>query len=125
MVGYAAQYQNEYQNDPVEPQTWCMYFWIPTSLHMKKGKVAGQVAHAAARLARMMKLDEWEQYINFEVKIVYKVATVDNLFNVQNDFLMEYPVEHHTVVFDNTSETYTVLGIATKRDLKNSKWKLL
>jgi len=121
MVGFATQFQN----NPVEPHTWCMYFWIPTIHHMKKGKVAGQVAHASARLARMMELDEWEDYTIHEVKIVYRVADVEEMFEVRDKLLQEYPVEHHTMVFDNTSEKYTVLGVATKRDLNNSKWKLL
>jgi len=76
--------------------SWCMYFWIPQEIHMKKGKMAGQVAHASARLARMMTKDEWNDYETHEVKIVYKVIW----------------------------EKYTVFGIATKRNLKNKKWKL-
>jgi len=104
--------------------SWCMYFWIPQEIHMKKGKMAGQVAHASARLARMMTKDEWNDYETHEVKIVYKVIDIDTMIKIRTDLLVEYPVEHHTLVFDNTWEKYTVFGIATKRNLKNKKWKL-
>ncbi len=110
--------QHEINND------WCMYFWIPQEMKMKRGKMAGQVAHASARLARMMDEEEWYRYTDHEVKIVYKVPSVEAMFKVREDLLSEYPVEHHTLVFDNTWEKYTVFGIATKRDLKNKQWKL-
>lgn len=103
---------------------WCMYFWIPQEIHMKRGKMAGQVAHASARLARMMNDVEWEYYTNYEVKIVYKVPTIEAIMMVRDELLQEYPLEYHTLVFDNTWEKYTVFGIATKRDLRNKKWKL-
>jgi len=103
---------------------WHMYFWIPQEIHMKRGKMAGQVAHASARLARMMSEWEWDMYTDHEIKIVYKVPTIQDIFDVQEQLLTEYPVEHHTVVFDNTWKKHTVFGIATKRDLKNKKWKL-
>ena len=112
---------NNYQSQ------WCMYFWIPQEIHMKRGKMAGQVAHAASRLTAMMvveSIEEWEKYIDHEVKIVYKVPTVDDMFKVRDELLQEYPIEYHTIVLDNTWEKYTVFGIATKRDLKNKKWKL-
>jgi len=86
--------------------------------------MAGQVAHASARLARMMTKDEWNDYETHEVKIVYKVIDIDTMIKIRTDLLVEYPVEHHTLVFDNTWEKYTVFGIATKRNLKNKKWKL-
>ena len=103
---------------------WCMYFWIPQEIHMKRGKMAGQVGHAAARLARQMNIGDWEEYVAHEVKIVYKVPSIESMLGVRDELLIEYPVEHYTLVFDNTWEKYTVFGIATKRDLKNKKWKL-
>ncbi len=103
---------------------WCMYFWIPQEIHMKRGKMAGQVAHASARLARKMNIGDWENYVSYEVKIVYKVPTIQDILAVRDELLQEYPVEYHELVFDNTWEKYTVFGIATKRDLKNKKWKL-
>jgi len=103
---------------------WCMYFWIPQDIHMKKGKLAGQVAHAAARLARMMGVVDWDNYLNNEVKIVYKVTTTSAMVRVMDELLTQYPVEYHTLVFDNTWEKHTVFGIATKKNLKNKKWKL-
>jgi len=104
---------------------WCMYFWIPQEIHMKKGKMAGQVAHASARLARMMGEVEWEYYLEHEVKIVYKLPTIEAIHRIRDELLTEYPVEYHTMIFDNTWKKYTVFGIATKKDLKNNKrWKL-
>jgi len=116
-------FQIEFNNEP-NTESWCMYFWIPTAIHMKKGKMAGQVAHASARLARMMSNKDWDEYLKHEVKIVYKVAKVDDLAKVRNDLLIEYPVEHHTLVYDLTWDEFTVFGIATKRDLSKTKWKL-
>lgn len=111
-------------NDFDEVDGWCMYFWIPQEIHMKRGKMAGQVAHASARLARMMNEVEWEYYTNYEVKIVYKVPTIKDMMRVRDELMQEYPLEYHTLVFDNTWEKHTVFGIVTKRDLKNKKWKL-
>lgn len=114
-----------------ESAQWCMYFWTPQSIKMKKGKMSGQVAHASARLARMMSKEEWDDYTRHEVKIVYKVKDIDAMFKVRSNLITNhlplatlYPVEYETIVFDNTWEVYTVFGIATKRDLKNIKWKL-
>lgn len=103
---------------------WCMYFWIPQEIHMKRGKMAGQVAHASARLSRMMTEMEWGYYTNNEVKIVYKVASIESMIKVQEKLLKEYPVEYHTLIFDNTLSKFTVFGIATKRDLRKMEWKL-
>ncbi len=110
-------------DEQVPSGQWCMYFWIPTSIHMKKGKMSGQVAHASARLARKMKEFEWDQYIQHEVKIIYKVDTINDLIDLEWEFQLDN-LEYVNLVFDNTWETLTVLGIATKRKLKDKKWKL-
>ncbi len=112
------------ENITKETHQWCMYFWIPQGMKMKKGKLAGQVAHAAARLSRYMTKEQWEDYIEYEVKIVYKVADFDALFRIQEEMVRDHFVMYHTMVFDNTSQNYTVFGVATKTKLHNSKWRL-
>ena len=78
----------------IETQTghksrWSMYFWIVQGPHqkkMRKGKACGQVGHAAARLARMMTTKEWEEYTDYEVKIVYKVGSPDDLQRLDHQY---------------------------------------
>ncbi len=99
---------------PLKPQKWCMYLWIPQGIKMKKGKMAGQVAHASARLARMMDYEQWSEYIRQEVKYVYKVKDIDDLIKLEERFI-DNP--YKTLVFDNTWNMYTCFGIMTKEDL--------
>ena len=108
----------------VDLDQWCMYFWIPQAIHMRKGKLAGQVAHASARLARMMKEDDWKDYVDDEVKIVCKIPKVIDLLSVEEEINMNFPTPYQTMVYDNTWETYTVFGIAIRTNLRNKKWKL-
>jgi peptidyl-tRNA hydrolase len=87
-----------------------MYFWIVQGAHqkkMRKGKAAGQVAHAAARLARKMTEEQWEEYLKYEVKVVYKVRAPDELARLGFEF-SKYP---HTIVFDATWGMHTVFGV--------------
>ena len=105
---------------------WCMYLWIvqgPTQKKMRKGKAAGQVAHAAARLAREVTDKEWIEYLNYEVKIVYKVSTPEQLMELYNDI---YALEvRKTLVYDSTWGKYTVFGLFTKDDPNvDGRWKL-
>ncbi len=111
-------FEKEYQN---VFKDWCMYFWIRQDIKMKKGKMAGQVAHASARLARQMDDHTWSKYILNEVKIVYKVPDMEALLSVQDEL---GEIEFGTMVFDNTWETHTVYGIATQTNLRHKNWKL-
>jgi len=104
---------------------WCMYFWIvqgPEQKKMRKGKAAGQVAHAAARLARKMTEEEWLEYLEHEVKIVYKVSTPQQLRNLPMWFR---DFKKSTIVYDQTWGKYTVFGLVTKKDPNpEGVWKL-
>lgn len=104
----------------------CMYFWIvqgPAQKKMRKGKAAGQVAHAAARLARLMTDDEWVEYIEYEVKIVYKVSTPEKLLELSEK--TKLIGERNTIIYDNTWGMYTVYGMISRYDPnKDKEWKL-
>ncbi len=109
-----------------KPQ-WTMYFWIPQEIHMKKGKMAGQVAHASARLSRMMTSEEWSDYISNEVKIVYKVPEIEHMLGIEYFMNQAYDpfAFYQTLVFDNTWGKNTVFGVAIRENLsKLKRWKL-
>jgi len=105
---------------------WRMYFWVMTGLGMKKGKTAGQVGHAAARIGRKIPDKIWEEYLEYEVKYVFKwpgsldelrheiKKTVENLSRPL--FFLE-----HLVIDAGKSQvepgSETVYGIFTSVDL--------
>ncbi len=94
-----------------------MYVWIvqgPKQKKMRKGKACGQTGHAFARLARLMSLEEWDEYTQYEVKIVYKVSTPKKLVELFYDFKNDG--YRATLVYDDTWEKYTCFGIVTKDD---------
>lgn len=90
----------------------CMYFWIvqgAAQKKMRKGKAAGQVAHAAARLARYLTEEQWLKYLKYEVKVVYKVSSPDELMQMYNNDFDR--LINKTLVFDSTWGKYTCMGI--------------
>lgn len=99
-----------------------MYFFVKNGLGMRPGKVAGQVAHAAARLARQITEDQWREYLEHEVKYVYRV----NYLPEESQF----PDAIITIVVDQgltqiEPNTETVMGIFTNYDLNtNRQYKL-
>ena len=107
---------------------WCMYFWIvqgASQKKMRKGKAAGQVAHAAARLARSMSTSQWETYLNYEVKIVYKVSTPEQLNELYLFLIGIFHTNYVTLVYDETWGAHTVVGLVTQENLTDlGEWKL-
>lgn len=88
---------------------------------MRKGKACGQVAHAAARLAQMMTEEEWTEYLDYEVKIVYKVSAPVELARLG----VRFSKQRHTIVFDSTWGMHTVFGMLSKDNPnENGEWKL-
>lgn len=100
-----------------------MYFFVKNGLGMRPGKVAGQVAHAAARLAKLIPETLWLEYLKHEVKYVYRV---DEFPDVHELPLIVY----YTIVIDQgltqiEPNTETVMGIFTNYDLNtNRQYKL-
>lgn len=91
-----------------------MYFFVKSNIGMRKGKTAGQVGHAAARLARELTQRQWEDYLEYEVKYVYAVKEFP-------DIKEEYQTIVHIVVDQGKTqiapETETVMGVFTDQDL--------
>lgn len=103
-----------------------MYFFVKTNAQLKgkmrAGKVAGQVGHAAARLARMLSKDQWTEYLKFEVKYVYKVEEFPPIKDIGTTF-SHLVVDHGLTQIE--PDTPTVLGIFTDQDLNaNRQFKL-
>ncbi len=108
---------------------WKMYFWVRTDLGMRKGKTAGQVGHAAARLARLIPDDIWMEYMKYEVKYVYAVSKKFPLFvgskdqDLSKSYFVTIEDQGKTQIKPNTQ---TVMGCFTDLNLNDpTKFKLL
>ena len=125
-----------------EEQNWKIYIFAInhtlTGRKLSKGKIAGQVAHAAMRLGSMLALnypDELKDYNHHEVKIVYRVKDLPfeayHLNYVAEPSQAYYHYHHDAVkrfvstVFDNTSGRYLALAVMTKENIGDEGYKLL
>ncbi len=96
-----------------------MYFFVKNGLGMRPGKVAGQVAHAAARLARMIPETKWKEYMKHEVKYVYRVNEFPRGNQVPDNGFVTVVTDHGLTQIKPNTET--VMGVFTSQDLNQKR----
>lgn len=103
---------------PLDAQAWKMAFIVRTDLGMGKGKIAGQVAHAAMRLGITCAQERPQDLMAYlgsgEKKIVLKAGSEDDLFDhevVLGEAGFKVELIHDAGHTQIDADTVTVLGV--------------